>query len=401
MIVRALGFVAAALAVAACGSQQTAAPCTGDQDCALEGGGRCLPSPLGTDACAYPDATCSSGYHWGDLVGGGLAGMCMGDGGGDAGVDASTSCVGRFAFAAGDEIWVVNDDGTDLHNVSVSSYFDDVPRWSPTGDRIAFISNRTGNPDVFVVDADGRNLVNLTQSTAVDATPVWSPSGGNIAYVRDSALWVMSADGSNQRQLTTGISIAPGQAPAWSPDGTRIAIADGGGTRSDIYIVDFTGGGPVQNITNSQAVDIDPVWSPSGTRIAFTSQSASGDDIFMMAPDGTAVTDLTITPSALEGPPAWDPDGLGIVFSSDRDAIGGELYRIAIADRGVHIRLTTSSTGESSPAPSPNGDKIAFHLTASGMSTIGIVDAKDGQGLVMLALSDAEFGAPSWAPACP
>ena len=360
-----------------------------------------MPSPLGANACAYPAPGCASGYHWGDLAGGGLAGSCTGDDGPDAGVDASTACVGRFTFAAGDEIWVVNEDGTNLHNVSVSTFFDDVPRWSPTGDRIAFISNRTGNHDVFAVDADGRNLINLTQTAATEASPVWAPNGAQIAFVRDGSLWVIAADGSNQRRLTTGIDIAPGQMAAWSPDGTKIAIADGGGTRSDVYIVDVAGGSPVQNITNSQSVDLDPAWSPMGTRIAYVSSSGTGDDIFMMAPDGTSVTDLTATPSALEGPPAWDPDGLGVVFTSDRDAIGGEVYRVAITDRGVHIRLTTSTSGEGYPVPSPSGDKIAFHLVGSGMATVGIIDAKDGTGLVALAVSNAEFVAPSWAPACP
>lgn len=76
----------AGLFIVACGPPtQQAAPCTGDGDCQLEAGGRCLPSPLGSNACAYPDGSCPGGYHWGDLTGS-IAGQCLGEI--DAGVDA-------------------------------------------------------------------------------------------------------------------------------------------------------------------------------------------------------------------------------------------------------------------------------------------------------------------------
>lgn len=83
------------LELIACGPPQTAAPCTGDQDCALEGGGRCLPSPSASNACAYPDPNCASGYHWGDLAGGGIAGQCVNDQTTDAGGNDSAGIDGN------------------------------------------------------------------------------------------------------------------------------------------------------------------------------------------------------------------------------------------------------------------------------------------------------------------
>lgn len=88
MVARALALVVF-LAAVACGPPSTAAPCTGDNDCTLEGGGRCLASPLGVNACAYPDPACAGGYHWGDLSGA-IAGQCVG-GDADAGIDAVDS----------------------------------------------------------------------------------------------------------------------------------------------------------------------------------------------------------------------------------------------------------------------------------------------------------------------
>ena len=79
-----------------------------------------------------------------------------------------------------------------------------VPRFSPSGDRIVFARNMGHNPDgsgrveVFVVDKDGQNLSSLSIGTE----PCWSPDGAEIVYNLNGNLWIMSADGSDNRQFT-------------------------------------------------------------------------------------------------------------------------------------------------------------------------------------------------------
>ena len=72
---------------------------------------------------------------------------------------------------------------------------DGAPAWSPDGKKIAFASERTGNPDIWVMDSDGGNLRQLTTHTALDAAPAWSPDGKKIAFDSERTgnwdIWVL------------------------------------------------------------------------------------------------------------------------------------------------------------------------------------------------------------------
>ena len=96
-----------------------------------------------------------------------------------------------------------------------------------------------------------------------------------IPDVPTSEIYVMDADGGNQRRLTN--NPASDYAPSWSPDGKRIVFVsdrDGhvdanGWPTGDIYVMDADGGNP-QNLTNNPFHDSLPSWSPDGKRIAFS-----------------------------------------------------------------------------------------------------------------------------------
>ncbi len=83
------------------------------------------------------------------------------------------------------------------------------PAWSPRGDRIAFVSQEAGNDEIYTMGTDGSDLLRLTTNTwEWDKHPSWSPDGRQIVFWsnRDTGqrqLWVMNADGSNQRPLLT------------------------------------------------------------------------------------------------------------------------------------------------------------------------------------------------------
>lgn len=113
-----------------------------------------------------------------------------------------------------EEIWRVSSDGSD--SSKLAGHSGDFPRyrypvWSPDGSKIAFSALEAGEPiQIWVMDADGSNPRHLTTEGGTE--PSWSPDGSKIVYSRHNSwefsdengrLWVMNADGSGKRQLTS------------------------------------------------------------------------------------------------------------------------------------------------------------------------------------------------------
>ena len=179
---------------------------------------------------------------------------------------------------------------TDLTNESASSEY--APQWSPDGKRIAFTHDACERPSesgpcVWVMNADGSGKTNLTPEDLRSecpafapgnshrnhsAEPTWSPDGRMIAFtghydicvddpaVNSSDIWVMNADGSGKRDLTSADKTVDRQ-PTWSPDGTGIAFVREPADRSDaeLFRIPVIGGAATQ-ITNNSEPDEDPDW---------------------------------------------------------------------------------------------------------------------------------------------
>jgi Tol biopolymer transport system component len=233
----------------------------------------------------------------------------------------------------------------------------------------------------------GRRFAVVTNSLrCCSFAPAWSPDGTRLAWIYHGNLWTIRADGTGDRQLAAGVSppnSSSGEArrPSWSPDGARLVfdrtVFDEGRLRSlGVYVVEATGG-RVRRITAGTA----PAWSPDGARIAFV----RGTGVFTIRPDGTGETRLTATARATAWPLSWSPDSTRIAVSR-----GGDVYSVR-ADGAGETRLTTTGRPETQPAWSPDGSRIAY---VDG-STIAVVNA-DGTGAIRLPA--AEGRSPAWSP---
>lgn len=187
--------------------------------------------------------------------------------------------------------------------------------------RIVFDAKREDNFEIYAMDDDGSNLQQLTNNPRYDLCARWSPDGKWIVFVRifgegrqeHGNLILIDADGGHERRLTNHPEF-DGLNVTWSPDGKRIAFVRGNQGRQ-LHVLEITTG-EVKKLTNNEGLTVDPRWSPDGKTIVYRYEGKEGKSIYTMSTNGRNQKPL-IPPK--EGPilrfsPAWSPDGKRIVF---------------------------------------------------------------------------------------
>ncbi|MEN8173965.1 MAG: hypothetical protein ABFS03_13925, partial [Chloroflexota bacterium] len=200
------------------------------------------------------------------------------------------------------------------------------PTSTPVGGgvgQIAFASDRSGTPQIWLMNSDGSNLHQLTDIQRGACQPDWSPDGAqliftspcekNLEIYRDSSLVMIDADGSNQVNLFT--SRGGDYYPAWSPDGKSIAFVSlRTNNLPQIYLMELETK-EIERLSTGVNVDIYPSWSPGGSQILFISQRFGQHQIWTMDKDGGEQERLSISQDMINTYPVWSNDGKEILFT--------------------------------------------------------------------------------------
>lgn len=169
-----------------------------------------------------------------------------------------------------------------------------LPVWSPDGSKLAFTTNRDGNPEIYVMNRDGSGVRRMTNHPGIDVTPTWSPNGTQLAWVSDRSgnprIYLMNADATGQRPLG-GDTFC--DRPTWSSAPfNEIAYAVRTGPGYDIKVYSFSTGQAIK-ITDGIGSNESPAFSPNGRHIAFTSTRNGKAQIYTIARDGADLRQIT------------------------------------------------------------------------------------------------------------
>jgi serine/threonine protein kinase/Tol biopolymer transport system component len=293
----------------------------------------------------------------------------------------------------------------------------DTPTPQPTASgggagQLAFASDASGTVQVYIVNFDGSDIHQITDMPEGACQPKWSPDGQRLVFIspcnsnqdtyQQSAMFIVNADGSGLVPLPT----VPGGDfdPAWSPDGKRIAFSSLRVTgRPRIYVLNLEDNSVVR-LSDEYSRDLQPAWSPDGSQIAFITTRRGPAQVWIMDPDGQNQHLFSHSRDLIDANPAWSPDGEIILFTQYVERTGGfpKLVVAPVQDDGMREFVINEG-----PIPmreghySPDGVWIAFESWPKGSNHDIYIITANGVGRRQLTTGARNEFDVDWRPATP
>jgi Tol biopolymer transport system component len=331
----------------------------------------------------------------------------------------------EIAVVSGGDIWTVPYAGGDARLLVSHEATESRPLYSPDGDRLAFVSDRTGGGDIYVVSLKSGVLTQVTSDDGLERLDAWSRDGKWLYFSstsRDVAgmsdLYRVRPDGGTPMLVSadryTGEFFA-----APSPDGQRVAFAARGNSagqwwrkghshldESELWLLhDATGDASkgqakYERLTERGAKQMWPMWSGDGKSLFFVSDRSGAQNIWTL-PLGGAAKPVTRFTNGRVLWPTISYDGRAIVFERDfevwkLDTASGQASKVSIAKRGLppgpavdHVTLNNQFQDL---ALSPDGRKVVF--VARG--EIWAASSRDGGDAVRVTRSYARESQIEW-----
>jgi Tol biopolymer transport system component len=238
---------------------------------------------------------------------------------------------------------------------------------------LVLFAGQTGGaaPDVVVQHVDGTGRISLTGGSGSAVAPAWSPDGARVAFASslgthgtgEVEIYVVNADGSELHAVTHDAPVGHSRSsPTWSPDGARLAylerIPSTRSWSSDVWTVPVAGGSP-RRLTNDGGDKQSVAWQPHGSLLLFERPEPNGVWGLWTIDDGSGAENRVgdVLPYQDGVAAYWSPDGTRLAFPDRQSHVA-----IAAADgSGLHELNSLRIAGN--PAWSPDGKLLAYPAT--------------------------------------
>lgn len=232
--------------------------------------------------------------------------------------------------------------------------------------KVAFISGSKGIKELYTMDIDGVGVKKLTSDQSISTNPAWSANGDRLAYMSYRSGYpdvyvIKLAQG-----IRTRIAGFPGinSGPAFSPDGQNLALTLSKDGNPEIYSISSAGGPPTR-LTRTRGTETSPCWSPDGSQIVFNSDERGSNQLYIISPQGGEPTRIN-TPGSYSAEPNWSPDGKKIAYVSRQAGS----FTIWVYD----IEKRTAQQVSPGQGEDPSWTRNSRHLVYSQSGSLMILD---------------------------